>query len=206
MDHKKIGAFIAQERKAKNLTQEQFAEKIFVSAKTVSKWENGRGLPDTYLLSPICEIFGITLNELLSGERLEGEHYKEKAEDHITDLLAERRTNGQKIVFSVICFFVCFSVTLLCICLTQCLEMPVWLQACLIVYGVAVLIFGLCVAIYYDIKVGSFECKKCGKKFTPSATAYILSPHTVTTRLLKCPHCGKRSFCKKRITGQEKTQ
>lgn len=49
MDHKKIGAFIAQERKAKNLTQEQFAEKIFVSAKTVSKWENGRGLPDTYL-------------------------------------------------------------------------------------------------------------------------------------------------------------
>ena len=68
MDYEKIGSFIAQERKAKNLTQANFARQLHVSEKTVSKWENGNGLPDTGLLLTICEIFDVSVNELLSGE------------------------------------------------------------------------------------------------------------------------------------------
>ena len=70
MDYIKIGNFIMQERKAKKLTQAKLAEKVFVSEKTVSKWENGKGLPDTNSLPKLCEILGVSLNELLSGEKI----------------------------------------------------------------------------------------------------------------------------------------
>lgn len=200
MDYKKIGLFIAIRRKAKGLTQAKLAEKLYVSEKTVSKWENGNGLPETAILTNLCEILEVGLNELLSGEKLTDDDYKTKAEDNIANLLAERRTNKQKIAFSVICFLVCFSVLLVCVLLAGYVTMPTWLRICLIVYGFIILIFGLGVAVYYDIKTGSFECRHCGKKFTPSVSAYILGMHSATTRFLKCPHCGKRSFCKKRLT------
>ena len=199
MNYKKIGLFIASQRKAKGLTQAKLAEKLYVSEKTVSKWENGNGLPDTAILTNICEILDASLNELLSGEKLTDETYKTKAEDNIGNLLAKRKTNKQKIAFSIVCFLVCFSVLLVCILLSGYIIMPIWLRICLIVYGFIILVFGLGVAIYYDINVGSFECRQCGKKFTPSVSAYILGMHSATTRLLKCPHCGKRSFCKKKI-------
>lgn len=200
MNCKKIGTFIASRRKAKGLTQAKLAEKLYVSEKTVSKWENGNGLPDTAVLMNLCEILGVNLNELLSGEKLTDDVYKPTAEDNLANLLAERKTNKQKIAFSVVCFLVCFSVLLVCVLLAGYLLMPTWLQICLIVYGFIVTIFGLGVAIYYDIKAGLFECRRCGKKFTPSTSAYILGLHSATTRFLKCPHCGKRSFCKKRLT------
>lgn len=67
MDYNKIGAFIATERKAKKLTQTKLAEKLFISEKTISKWENGNGIPDTNTLPKLCEIFEVSLNELLNG-------------------------------------------------------------------------------------------------------------------------------------------
>jgi transcriptional regulator with XRE-family HTH domain len=89
MDYKKIGLFIAQERKVKNLTQEALAKKLYVSAKTISKWENGNGLPDTSILTNLCAILEVTVNELLSGERLDDVDYKEKAENNITTIYEE---------------------------------------------------------------------------------------------------------------------
>ena len=70
MNYNKIGEFIISERKAKKLTQAKLAEKLFVSEKTVSKWETGKGVPDTSSLPKLCEIFNCTLNELLNGERI----------------------------------------------------------------------------------------------------------------------------------------
>ena len=80
MDVKKIGRFIAENRKAKNLTQKELAEKLGVSDKTVSRWENGNYMPDLSLLQPLSEELGISLNELLSGEHIGREHVAEKAE------------------------------------------------------------------------------------------------------------------------------
>ena len=77
MDYKKIGEFISLERKAKKLTQAKLAEKLFVSEKTISKWENGNGVPDTSILQKLCEIFGVSLNELLSGERVSEDNKKQ---------------------------------------------------------------------------------------------------------------------------------
>lgn len=78
MDQKKIGAFIAQCRKEKSLTQIQLAELLDITNQAVSKWENGRGMPDVSLLQPLCDALGISLNELFSGEHISARNIKEK--------------------------------------------------------------------------------------------------------------------------------
>lgn len=87
MDCEKIGQFIVKERKNKNLSQNQLADMLFVSYKTVSKWENGRGLPDTSVLPKLCEILDVSINELLSGERLTQQQYNAQAEYNMSQLL-----------------------------------------------------------------------------------------------------------------------
>ena len=83
MDQMKIGKFIAGERKRKQYTQKQLAEILGVTAKSVSRWENGKTMPDLSLMKPLCEILGITLNELISGERIEKKEYQKKSEENI---------------------------------------------------------------------------------------------------------------------------
>ena len=83
MDAKKIGKFIAYNRKQKGLTQEQLGEKLGVTNKTVSRWENGNYMPDLSLLTPLSKELGITLNELLAGEKLAEEKLAESAEKNL---------------------------------------------------------------------------------------------------------------------------
>ncbi len=70
IDREKFGAFVAELRKEKGFTQQELAEKLFVSNKAVSKWERGLSLPDISLLTPLAETLGVTVTELLKGERL----------------------------------------------------------------------------------------------------------------------------------------
>lgn len=91
MDQIKIGRFLAACRKEKDLTQRQLAELLYVSDKTVSKWETGKGLPEAQLMLPLCEALGISVNELLSGERLTETEYQRKAEENMVNLI-----EGQK--------------------------------------------------------------------------------------------------------------
>ena len=70
MDQEKIGKFIAECRKEKKLTQEQLAEKLGVSNRSISRWENGKTMPDISLFEPLCEELNISINELLKGQRL----------------------------------------------------------------------------------------------------------------------------------------
>lgn len=111
MDQKRIGAFIAQCRKEKNLTQMQLAELLEITNQAVSKWENGRGMPDVSLLQPLCDALGIRLNELFSGEHISAEKYKGKAEENISRLFKEKQMANLKPVKYV--FSICANVTLL---------------------------------------------------------------------------------------------
>ena len=87
MDQEKIGKFIANLRKEKNLTQEQLAEKLGVTDKSVSRWENGRCLPDVSLYKDLCNILGITLNEFFAGEKIKEEKFKEQADNNLFNAL-----------------------------------------------------------------------------------------------------------------------
>ena len=89
MNQEKIGKFISECRKEKKITQEQLAEQLGVTSKSISKWETGNCLPDASKYKPLCEILDITVNELFSGERLSSETENE-AKDYLVDLLASR--------------------------------------------------------------------------------------------------------------------
>ena len=102
MDQIKTGTFIAAMRKEHSLTQRQLADLLNISDKTVSKWETGKGLPEVSLMLPLCDILHITVNELLSGQKLTDSDYKQKTEEIIMDLVREREESKKKIVLAVI--------------------------------------------------------------------------------------------------------
>lgn len=87
MDQRKTGAFIASLRREKGMTQEALGDILGVTNKTVSRWENGNYMPDIGLLLPLAETLGVSVNELLSGERLSGEDYRERAEENLVSVL-----------------------------------------------------------------------------------------------------------------------
>lgn len=97
MDQSKIGKFIAALRAEQKLTQKELAQRLNISDKTVSKWETGRGLPEVSLMPPLCDALGISINELLSGERLDESDYRAKAEENMVALLL-RRSMGKKLL------------------------------------------------------------------------------------------------------------
>ena len=87
MNQEKIGKFIAKLRKEQNLTQEELSKKLGVSAKSVSRWENGRCLPDVSLYKDLCSILGITLNEFFAGEKIKEENFKKQADNNLLSAL-----------------------------------------------------------------------------------------------------------------------
>ena len=108
MDTIKIGKFIAEKRKEKKLTQENLAEKLGVTSKTISRWENGNYMPDISLLKPLSEELDITLNDLLSGEKVDKEHYQEKLEENIVstiDYTNKKVYEKNKLIAEILIFF-----------------------------------------------------------------------------------------------------
>ena len=199
MDYNKIGNFIMTERKAKNLTQAKLAEKLFVSEKTISKWEKGNGIPDTSILPKICEIFNVSINELLSGERLVVES-KQNNEQLLLNMAKELEQknkiiwNSMWILMSVciVAFFGAFLLTYFLI------PKGVW-QIVAIVGSCILFLIPCFYALKLEVSVGSYKCKHCGHEIIPTYKQALWAMHRGTTRYLKCPKCHRHSWCKKNI-------
>ena len=203
MDQNKTGAFIKELRRERGWTQGTFAEKLDVSEKTVSKWETGRGLPDVSLMLPVCGLLGITVNELLAGERLPtGEQYRERAEERLL-LTCDRTRPETKVIICNAACWVSVVVWLALILLAAFCDLPVWARVVIIVcvfLGFAAVIAPI---LLVAVNIEVFTCPKCGKRFVPTLRAYILGPHTLRKRRLKCPHCGQKSWCVSRLRPNE---
>ena len=105
MNQEKIGLFIAKLRKENNMTQQDLAEKLGVSDRTVGNWENGRNLPDVSLFKPLCNIFNITVNDLISGEIVDNKNYQEKLEENIINTInySNKKIEGKnKIIYIIL--------------------------------------------------------------------------------------------------------
>ena len=87
MNQEKIGKFIAENRKRKKLTQSELAEKLGVTDRTISNWENGKNMPDLSLFKPLCDILEITINELMSGEKIDKKDYQDKLEENVLNTI-----------------------------------------------------------------------------------------------------------------------
>ena len=113
MNQEKIGKFIQELRKEKGLTQVELAEKLGVSNRTVSKWENGNNLPDYSMFNILCEELNISINELLSGEKLTKENYQKKLEENFVSTIDYNNKKRNKkikrfiglIIFILIIYF-----------------------------------------------------------------------------------------------------
>ncbi|MEE1108994.1 MAG: helix-turn-helix transcriptional regulator [Lachnospiraceae bacterium] len=97
MDQVKIGRFIAELRKEKGLTQASLAGQFGISNKAVSKWENGKSLPDASIMLELCNLLGITVNELLTGERIPVEDYREKAEETLASVVRDSQEEKKNV-------------------------------------------------------------------------------------------------------------
>ncbi len=87
MDQAKIGKFILKLRKEKNMTQQELANMLGVSDKTISKWETGRGMPDLFLMKPLCDALDISINELLTGDLIDKKDYQKRLEENILNTI-----------------------------------------------------------------------------------------------------------------------
>lgn len=200
MDYNKIGNFIAKERKAKKLTQAKLAEKLYVSEKTISKWENGNGIPDTNTLPKLCEIFEISINELLNGERISTERYINKAEEKLLELQTQKEYGDKKllsmeIVIGLLSVTILFSLTFL----ASFLDMKNWLRIILVTFGFVVCLIGIGFALKIEQIAGYYVCKKCFHKYIPTYKQVFFAMHNGRTRYMKCPHCKQKSWNKKVI-------
>lgn len=97
MDQIATGKFIRELRKERGMTQQALADMLSISEKTVSKWETGKGMPEVGLMLPLCDALQITVNELLSGKRLNGATFRQQAEENVARLLQARQEAKKKL-------------------------------------------------------------------------------------------------------------
>ena len=198
MDQVKIGRFIAARRKSANLTQMQLAEKLDITDRAVSKWETGKAMPDSSIMLELCDVLDITVNDLLSGDKISMENINEKNEQLLLDMAKELEKKN-KTIWSSMWAIMIVSITALLAGL--------FITAYLIPEGVwqLVTILGLCVvflvpcfyALKLEVSVGAYKCKNCGHEIVPTYMQALNTMHMGTTRYLKCPNCNKRTWCKK---------
>lgn len=196
MDQIKTGKFIASLRKEKGFTQVSLANRLGISDKTVSKWERGAGLPDVSLMLPLCEILEISVNELLTGEKLTDADYKEKAEVTIMSLVQENKENKKRMLQSVICGIITIIAVCSLVVIASYIEMPVAVRIALIIFAAITAAAGIGTGATLEVKAGYYKCPKCGHLFVPEIKDYVKGYHTFTKRRLTCPECGKAGMCK----------
>ena len=198
MDQIKTGKFIAECRKKKSLTQLQLSEMLHITDKAVSKWERGIAMPDSSIMLELCDILGISVNELLSGERIKTDNSDNKNEKLLLELTEEIEKKN-KLIWSAMRTIMTVCITaLIAGILIAALVIPEGVWQLVIIIGVCVLFLIPCFyALKLEVSVGAYRCKNCGDEIVPTYSQALNAMHRGTTRYLKCPKCNKRSWCKK---------
>lgn len=201
MDLVKIGKFIADCRKEKKLTQEQLAEKLFITDRAVSKWERGLSLPDADKMLDLCNLLDINVNELLLGEKRDMKDYEMKTQELLVEMAKREEDKNKKLFISMWVLLITVAVLYISIVVlaTFVLEEGPVLGTILCVST----IFCVLVCFYalkMELEAGYYECKRCHHRHIPTYMQVLWAPHIATTRYLKCPECGKRSWSKKVMT------
>lgn len=198
MDQMKIGKFIAECRKNVHLTQAELAEKLNISDRAVSKWENGKSMPDSGIMLELCSYLEITVNELLKGEKINLKSYEKVAEENLLKLkMREEQANKKLLNFEwVICFTNSISYIVL-IYIASYMEMSNILRVLLIFLAIILFTIGIISSMKIEREVGYYECSKCHYKYIPNNLAFWFSMHIGRTRFLRCPKCYKKSWNKK---------
>ena len=199
MNLMKIGKFIADCRKEKKLTQEQLAEKLYITDRAVSKWERGLSLPDADKMLDLCNILDINVNELLNGERINMKDYEKKNEELLLELAKQDELKNKRLILNMwvltvsACLFYLGIVTLASLTLE---DGPILGT---IICIATILLVSVCFyGFKLEVDAGYYECRRCHHIFEEkNYFKLLMSPHIGTSRYQKCPKCGKWSMMKK---------
>ena len=201
MDQVKIGKFIAECRKKKNLTQLQLAEKLNITDRAVSKWETGKGMPDSSIMLELCNELNITVNELLIGETVKMENYNRKAEETLLEMAKKEEIQNKKMMMYEWVIGSLSSITFLVLIFTLYFAVEnIITKIILFILAFLIFIIGISFALKIETETGYYECKICHNKYIPKYSQVYFAMHYGTTRYLKCPKCNKRSWNKKVLT------
>ena len=198
MDQIKIGKFIAECRKKKNLTQAQLAEKLNITDRAISKWETGKAMPDSDIMLDLCSILGINVNELLCGEIIDMEQKDEQLNELIFQMAKNEERYHKRLRHSAFVIVVTGLIALICLMTLISLLIPeCGFQDFLIILSVILFIIPCIIALKFKVETGYYECKNCQNMFVPNYKEIALLMQTPSRRLLKCTKCGKWTWCKK---------
>ena len=198
MDQIKIGRFIAERRKNASLTQMQLAEKLGITDKAISKWERGVAMPDTSIMLELCNILSISVNELLCGEKIDMENNNQKNEQLFLDMAKELEKKNKTVWTSMWIIMGVSIIGLIGGLAVAAFLIPEGILQLVTILGICVLFLIPCFyALKLEVSVGAYKCKNCGHEIVPTYKQALNAMHMGTTRYLKCPECGKRTWCKK---------
>lgn len=206
MDQIKIGKFIAECRKKNNLTQAQLAEKLFISDRAVSKWENGKSMPDSSIMLSLCKELKITVNDLLNGEVVSMDKYNEQMENKLLEMVKEKeKTDKQLLNLEVVIGILSLLILFIPIIIGALLPIEKdWIRLVIVFSGMIPCFVGFFFALKIEQVAGYYECKECGHRYVPTYKAVNSAMHMGRTRYLKCPNCKKKSWNKKVISKEDK--
>jgi len=198
MDQEKIGKFIQEKRKEKKLTQSDIAEKLNITDRAISKWENGICLPDAGTMPELCKILNISINDLFSGEIVDMKNNEKKLEDNLLEMTKlKEEKDKQLLALEYVIGFTASITFLILIFVASFVEMETWLRILLIVAGSIVFAFGVGNAIKIEQTAGYYECSDCHHKYVPTYKSVFWAQHMGRTRKMKCPNCGKKTWNRK---------
>jgi len=200
MDQVKIGKFIAERRKAAGLTQMQLAERLLITDRAVSKWENGRSLPDSSIMLELCSILGISVNELLCGEVVLMENYNKELEKNLIEMVKQKEQADKRLLFLE--YFIggiLVAVLLAATMIASFVQMEEWLRVVIILGGLVPLLVATPFMLKIEQTAGYYECRRCGHRYVPKYKAVFMAMHSGRTRYMRCPECKKLSWQKKVI-------
>ena len=198
MDQVKIGKFIADCRKKTNLTQMQLAEKLNITDRAISKWETGKSLPDSSIMLELCDILGVSVNDLLCGEIVTMANYNKELENNLLEIIkqkeqADKRLLSIEVFIGITAIIVLFAL----IFVAAFIQMETWLRISLIVFGFILFWAGCFYALRIEQVAGYYECEHCKHRYVPTYKAVNMAMHMGRTRYMRCPQCGKKSWQKK---------
>ena len=198
MNQIKIGKFISECRKKENLTQAQLAEKLNITDRAVSKWENGKAMPDSSIMLDLCSFLNISVNELLRGEKINMENNNKQNEELLLSLAKELEQKNKIIWKSMWAIMTVSIIALLAGLAITAFVIPEGVWQLVTILGLCVVFLIPCFyALKLEVSVGAYKCKNCGHEIVPTYSQALNAMHMGTTRFLKCPKCGKRTWCKK---------
>ncbi len=205
MDLVKIGKFIADCRKKQNLTQMQLAEKLNITDRAISKWECGKAMPDSSIMLELCEVLGISVNELLTGEELEMEKYNKQVELNLIEMAKQKEISDKRLLNMEIIFGIGGSIVFLTMILFAVfLDLEVWTRLIIIISAFVIFLVMCFFLVRIEQVTGYYECKHCHYRYVPTYRQANMSMHFGRTRYMKCPNCGKKSWQKKVLSKDNK--